>query len=91
MRDISTDPDDQAIATAIVQMAHSLGMSTIAEGVETAEQLDFLRLRGCDQIQGYYFSRPLLPAVFAQFVQDNARQRATGAPALCLRVPENAT
>ncbi|MBP8028904.1 MAG: EAL domain-containing protein [Giesbergeria sp.] len=74
VRDISADPDDQAIATAIVQMAHSLGMSTIAEGVETAEQLDFLRLRGCDQIQGYYFSRPLLPAVFAQFVQDNLNQ-----------------
>ena len=74
VRDISTDADDQAIATAIVQMAHSLGMSTIAEGVETAEQLDFLRLRGCDQIQGYYFSRPLLPAVFAQFVQDNLNQ-----------------
>ena len=71
VRDISADPDDQAIATAIVQMAHSLGMSTIAEGVETAEQLEFLRSRGCDQIQGYFFSRPLLPQVFAQFVQDN--------------------
>jgi diguanylate cyclase (GGDEF)-like protein/PAS domain S-box-containing protein len=71
VRDIGTDHDDQAIATAIVQMAHSLGMSTIAEGVETIEQLEFLRARGCDQIQGYHFSRPLLPLVFEQFVRDN--------------------
>lgn len=74
VRDISTDTDDQAIATAIVHMAHSLGMSTIAEGVETVEQLEFLRSRGCDQIQGYHFSRPLLPDVFAQFVHDNLSQ-----------------
>ena len=71
VRDISTDPDDQAIATAIVQMARSLGMSTIAEGVETAEQLEFLRAQGCDEIQGYHFSRPLLPEVFEQFVRNN--------------------
>ena len=77
VRDISTDADDQAIATAIVQMAHSLGMGTIAEGVETAEQLEFLRSRGCDQIQGYFFSRPLLPQVFAQFVQDNLSSNAS--------------
>ena len=71
--DISTDPDDQAIATAIVQMARSLGMRTIAEGVETLEQLEFLRARGCDEIQGYYFSRPLPPQAFAQFVHNNLR------------------
>ncbi|WP_084153894.1 EAL domain-containing protein [Simplicispira psychrophila] len=76
VRDISTDHDDQAIATAIVQMAHSLGMSTIAEGVETIEQLEFLRARGCDQIQGYHFSRPLLPQVFEQFFRDNLSAHA---------------
>ena len=76
VRDISTDHDDQAIATAIVQMAHSLGMSTIAEGVETIEQLELLRARGCDQIQGYHFSRPLLPQAFEQFVRDNLRAQA---------------
>ena len=69
VRDISGDADDQAIATAIVQLAHSLGLSTIAEGVETAEQLACLRYRGCDEIQGYYFSRPLPPAQFEQFVR----------------------
>ena len=92
VRDISTDADDQAIATAIVQMAHSLGMSTIAEGVETAEQLEFLRSRGCDHIQGYHFSRPLLPAVFAQFVQDNSNSNSkinsAYRPSLRATVPE---
>lgn len=71
VRDIGTDPDDQAIAIAIVHMAHSLGMTTIAEGVETLEQLEFLRAHGCDQIQGYYFSRPLTACAFEQFVRDN--------------------
>ena len=71
VRDISTDPEDQAIATAIVQMARSLGMGTIAEGVETAEQIAFLRSRGCDEIQGYHLSVPLLPEAFAQFVRDH--------------------
>ena len=54
-------------------MARSLGMSTIAEGVETIEQLEFLRARGCDEIQGYHFSRPLPPEAFEQFVRDNLR------------------
>ncbi|ART56773.1 hypothetical protein CBP36_10205 [Acidovorax carolinensis] len=75
VRDIGTDTDDQAIATAIVQMAHSLGMTTIAEGVETAEQLDFLRARGCDQVQGYHYSRPLLPEHFEAFVRANLQAR----------------
>ena len=76
VRDIGTDTDDQAIATAIVQMAHSLGMSTIAEGVETAEQLDFLKKRGCDEVQGYYYSRPLLPEQFGIFVREKLQQNA---------------
>lgn len=79
VRDIGTDPDDQAIATAIVQMAHSLGMSTIAEGVETAEQLDYLRAQGCDQVQGYHYSRPLLPEHLETFVRANLQARQQGA------------
>ncbi len=59
VHDISTDSEDKAIVSAIINMASSLGMHTIAEGVETAEQLAFLRLHGCDEVQGYYFSKPL--------------------------------
>jgi diguanylate cyclase (GGDEF)-like protein/PAS domain S-box-containing protein len=60
--DIATDPDDAAIVTAIISMAHSLQMQVIAEGVETAEQLAFLRKHGCDVYQGFYFSDPLAAA-----------------------------
>ena len=58
VRDISVDPDDAAIVTAIISMAHSLGIQTVAEGVETEAQLAFLQAHGCDVVQGYYFSRP---------------------------------
>ena len=57
--DIITNPVDAAITTAIIEMAHSLDVRVVAEGVETVEQLDFLRERGCDEIQGYYFAPPL--------------------------------
>ena len=69
VRDISEDPDDKAIVTAIINLASSLGMHTIAEGVETASQLAFLRLQGCDEVQGYYFSKPLPKAQFEAFAR----------------------
>lgn len=69
VRDIATDADDKAIITAIINLARSLGMLTIAEGVETAGQLEFLRQQGCDQVQGYYLGRPLEPAAFEAFVR----------------------
>jgi diguanylate cyclase (GGDEF)-like protein/PAS domain S-box-containing protein len=56
--DIARDRDDAAIVTAIIAMAHSLGMNVVAEGVEDAAQLAFLREKKCDYLQGYYFSRP---------------------------------
>jgi diguanylate cyclase (GGDEF)-like protein/PAS domain S-box-containing protein len=71
VRDISEDPEDRAIVTAIVNMASSLGMQTIAEGVETAEQLAFLRLQGCNEVQGYYFSKPLAAKQFEAFVRSS--------------------
>lgn len=62
--DISENPEDKAIVTTIINMAHSLGLATIAEGVETLEQLQYLREEGCDEIQGYYYSKPLKAEVF---------------------------
>jgi len=59
VHDITSNADDAAIVRAIITMAHSLNMKTVAEGVETREQLDFLRTQGCDYAQGYYFSPPL--------------------------------
>lgn len=57
--DLTRDADDEAITTTVIAMAHSLGLTVIAEGVETEAQMQFLRGRGCDEIQGYWLSRPL--------------------------------
>jgi len=59
IRGITTNADDAAIALAIIRMAHTLKLEVIAEGVETAAQLAWLRSHDCDQVQGYFFSRPL--------------------------------
>jgi diguanylate cyclase (GGDEF)-like protein/PAS domain S-box-containing protein len=61
VRDITTDADDAAIVSSIISLAHSLRLEVIAEGVETAEQLAYLREHGCEQVQGFYFSQPLPP------------------------------
>ena len=70
VRDITSDPDDAAITTAIIAMAKSLNLKVIAEGVETAEQLAFLRRHQCDNGQGYYFSQPVAAEAFALYLRD---------------------
>lgn len=68
VRDINIDAEDKAIVGAIINMAKGLGLLTIAEGVETVSQLNFLKNQGCDEIQGYLFSKPLLSSDFEAFV-----------------------
>ena len=77
--DIGIDANDAAIVDSIIALAHNLKLAVIAEGVETEQQLDYLRRHGCDQLQGYLFSRPLPALEFEQLL----RQRKTLAlPAL---------
>ena len=67
-----TRPDDASIVRAIVSLAHSLRLKVVAEGVETPDQLDFLKTLGCDQYQGFHFSTPVSPADFEELLR---RQR----------------
>jgi diguanylate cyclase (GGDEF)-like protein/PAS domain S-box-containing protein len=69
VRDLTTDPDDEAIVRAIIAMSKSLKLSVVAEGVEHVEQMERLRELGCDLLQGYYFSRPIPLDEADRFVQ----------------------
>ncbi len=70
VRDLTQDPNSAAIALAIISLAHSLGLLVIAEGVETESQLNFLCARHCDEMQGYYFSKPVPAAEFEALLRD---------------------
>ena len=82
---MAVNPDDAAITTTIINMAKSLNLKVIAEGVENEEQLSFLRAHDCDEVQGYYFSRPLAAADFAEKLRSTPSRwfdMQTTAPAL---------
>ncbi|CAG1012070.1 partial Phytochrome-like protein cph2, partial [Anaerolineales bacterium] len=73
VRDVVEDPDDKAIVKAIINVAKGLGLRTIAEGVETQEQLEFLQGNGCDEIQGFHYSKPLPAGQFEVLVRGMGR------------------
>ena len=69
VRGIATDPEDAAIASGLISLAHGLELNVVAEGVETAEQLRYLKAKRCDEIQGHIISKPVEPAAFLDFLQ----------------------
>ena len=72
---ISRDlPDEGSIVAAIIGIGRSLGLRTIAEGVETAEQLTYLQAHHCDEAQGFYFSRPVPPEQFAELLKFGVKE-----------------
>ena len=73
IQDITTDPNDAAIAQAIIALAESLQLKVIAEGVETRDQLDLLRRYHCDEMQGYLFARPLPPGELLELLRSGSR------------------
>ncbi|MGH8371325.1 MAG: putative bifunctional diguanylate cyclase/phosphodiesterase, partial [Gammaproteobacteria bacterium] len=73
IRDITTDPDDAAIISAIINLGKSLNVKVVAEGAETREQLEFLRRYRCDLIQGYHFSKPLPADEFSRLLRDGRK------------------
>lgn len=68
LKNIATDPDNAAIAGAVIAMAHSLNLKVVAEGIETLDQLEFLRSLNCDEMQGYFVSRPIASDNFRQLL-----------------------
>ena len=69
VRNLSSDPNDAAIVRAIITLGHSLDLDVVAEGVETAEQLARLRAEGCDEVQGYYFGKPMPAEEFVELLR----------------------
>ncbi|MBI3313488.1 MAG: EAL domain-containing protein [Candidatus Omnitrophica bacterium] len=72
VQDISTNPDDAAIARAIISMAHSLRLEVVAEGIESEAQLDFFKFHSCDKVQGFLYSKPLPAFEFSSFLEKQA-------------------
>jgi diguanylate cyclase (GGDEF)-like protein/PAS domain S-box-containing protein len=68
--DVTTKASDAAIALSVISLAHNLNMRVIAEGVETREQVEFLAAHGCDEMQGYYFSRPLAAGAYTTLLRE---------------------
>ncbi len=78
VRDIPENKEDASITEAIIKLGHTFDLKVIAEGVETEEQLEFLRTLACDEVQGYFISRPLAPDAFAEFLRSHVPAEVPG-------------
>lgn len=88
VRDTPDDPEDNAIAIAVIALAHGLGLKVVAEGVENEAQAGFLRAQGCDQIQGYLLSRPLPASAMLGWLRARQTRRAGRATSADVGVSE---
>ena len=73
IHDVATDPSGASVVASIIDIAHNLGLTAVAEGVETREQLNFLSVCACDVFQGYFFSKPLPAEEFANLLREGRR------------------
>ena len=79
VKDLTTDPGDAAIVISMITLAHNLDLTVVAEGVETEEQLGFLRAEACDEAQGYLISKPMPGEEFAEWVQTRETEQKKAA------------
>jgi EAL domain-containing protein (putative c-di-GMP-specific phosphodiesterase class I) len=77
IKDIATDPDDGAIVQTIIALGHKLGMRIVAEGVENEEQREYLHRSRCDEMQGFYYSKPVPATEFAALLSDSTTDLST--------------
>jgi diguanylate cyclase (GGDEF)-like protein len=91
VRDLPKDSEDQAIAQAIISMGKALGMTVVAEGVETSEQETFLRDHACDEMQGFLFSKPVPPQQLAELLQSAPLMTSPSLQPAASVAPENPT
>ncbi len=79
VRDVVNDPSDAAIVRAVISLGHSLELTVLAEGAETEEQVRLLEAEGCDELQGYYFGRPMPSCRFVDLIREGLASPATAA------------
>jgi len=90
VRDVVTDWDDAAISSAVINLGHNLNLKIVAEGVESEPQLSFLLSQGCDEAQGFYFSKPIPEPELREFIRENLAKAGSSDGRVALQKPSEA-